>query len=421
VDFLRRHKIALKLAWDSLLNNKRRTALSVLGVVIGVMLVIVVLSLGAGMKKYVVDQIESFGSDIINVEVKVPGTAKTSSSNAGGIASGTEIKTLDLDDAEEIVKLNNIKNWYAGIMNQAVASFRDKNETVMIMGVTAGVFEVDGNLKIKSGQEFDENDDKGQANVVVIGSEAAKNLFGNRSAVGQKIKLGNQRYEVKGVLEERGASGVFDFDSIVYVPMRTVQSKMLNIDHVQWIIFKTENQDKDKLTIKMMESILRDNHNIDDPEDDDFAITSMAEATEIIDQVFGVLNILLIGLTSISLLVGGVGIMNVMYVAVTERTFEIGLRKAIGAKKKDILWQFVYEALILTLIGGLAGILLGSIFSKIAELVAGRFDFVLDFPVTSFSVILALGFSVLTGVVFGYKPAKKASGLTAIEAIRENQ
>jgi putative ABC transport system permease protein len=421
VDFLKRHKIALKLAWDSLLNNKRRTALSVLGVVIGVMLVIIVLSLGAGMKKYVVDQIESFGSDIINVEVKVPGTAKTSSSNAGGIASGMEIKTLDLEDAEEIAELSNIKDWYAGIMSQAVASFRDKNETVMIMGVTAGVFEVDGNLKIRSGQEFDENDDKGQANAVVIGSEAAKNLFGNREAVGQKIKLGNQRYEVKGVLEERGASGVFDFDSIVYVPMRTVQSKMLNIDHVQWIIFKTEDQERDKLTIKMMESILRENHNIDDPEDDDFAITSMAEATEIIDQVFGVLNILLIGLTSISLLVGGVGIMNVMYVAVTERTFEIGLRKAIGAKKKDILWQFVYEALILTLIGGLAGILLGSVFSKIAELVAGRFDFVLDFPVTSFSVLLALGFSVLTGVIFGYKPAKKGAGLTAIEAIRENQ
>jgi putative ABC transport system permease protein len=297
VDFLKRHKIALKLAWDSLLNNKRRTALSVLGVVIGVMLVIIVLSLGAGMKKYVVDQIESFGSDIINVEVKVPGTAKTSSSNAGGIASGMEIKTLDLEDAEEIAELSNIKDWYAGIMSQAVASFRDKNETVMIMGVTAGVFEVDGNLKIRSGQEFDENDDKGQANVVVIGSEAAKNLFGNREAVGQKIKLGNQRYEVKGVLEERGASGVFDFDSIVYVPMRTVQSKMLNIDHVQWIIFKTEDQERDKLTIKMMESILRENHNIDDPEDDDFAITSMAEATEIIDQVFGVLNILLIGLS----------------------------------------------------------------------------------------------------------------------------
>jgi putative ABC transport system permease protein len=146
----------------------------------------------------------------------------------------------------------------------------------------------------------------------------------------------------------------------------------------------------------------------------------MAEATEIIDQVFSVLNILLIGLTSISLLVGGVGIMNVMYVAVTERTFEIGLRKAIGAKKGDILWQFVYEALILTLIGGLTGILLGSIFSKIAELVASRFDFFLEFPVTIFSIILALGFSVLTGVIFGFKPAQKASNLTAMEALRQD-
>jgi putative ABC transport system permease protein len=290
----------------------------------------------------------------------------------------------------------------------------------MIMGVTAGVFEIDGNLKIKNGQQFDENDDKSQGNVVVIGSEIAKNLFGNREAVGQKIKLGNQRYEIKGVLEERGASGVFDFDSIIYTPIQTVQNKMLNIDYVQFIIFKTENQDKDDLTIKMMESILRDNHNIDDPEDDDFAITSMAEATEIIDQVFSVLNILLIGLTSISLLVGGVGIMNVMYVAVTERTFEIGLRKAIGAKKGDILWQFVYEALILTLIGGLTGILLGSIFSKIAELVASRFDFFLEFPVTIFSIILALGFSVLTGVIFGFKPAQKASNLTAMEALRQD-
>jgi putative ABC transport system permease protein len=420
VDFLKRHKIALRLARNSLFNNKRRTALSVLGVVIGVMLVIVVLSLGAGMKKYVIDQVETFGTDIINVEVKVPGTAKTSSSNAGGIASGTEIKTLDLDDAEEVAELSNIKNWYAGIMNQAVASFRDKNKTAMIMGVTAGVFEIDGNLKIKNGQQFDENDDKSQGNVVVIGSEIAKNLFGNREAVGQKIKLGNQRYEIKGVLEERGASGVFDFDSIIYTPIQTVQNKMLNIDYVQFIIFKTENQDKDDLTIKMMESILRDNHNIDDPEDDDFAITSMAEATEIIDQVFSVLNILLIGLTSISLLVGGVGIMNVMYVAVTERTFEIGLRKAIGAKKGDILWQFVYEALILTLIGGLTGILLGSIFSKIAELVASRFDFFLEFPVTIFSIILALGFSVLTGVIFGFKPAQKASNLTAMEALRQD-
>jgi putative ABC transport system permease protein len=420
MNFLKNHKIAFSLALKSLVNNKRRTALSVLGVIIGVMLVIVVLSLGAGMKGYVVDQVEAFGSDIINVEVKVPGTGKTSSSNAGGIASGTEIKTLTLEDAEDIAKLSNLGSWYAGIINQDIASYQSKNKTTMIMGVTAGVFEIDGNLKIKAGQKFDENDDKSQSDLVVLGSEIAKNLFGNKEAVGKKIKLGNRKYIVKGVLEKQGSSGIFDFDSIIYMPMRTIQNKVLKIDHVQWIIFKSKNTDKDNLTIKAMENILRKNHDIDDPEDDDFAITSMAEANEILDQVFSVLNILLIGLTSISLLVGGVGIMNVMYVAVTERTFEIGLRKAVGAKKKDILLQFIYEALILTMIGGLVGIFLGSVFSKIAEIIAGNFNFVLDFPVTAFSVILAVGFSMLTGIVFGYKPAQKASKLTPMEAFRND-
>jgi len=418
MDFFKRHKIAFSLALKSLINNKRRTALSVLGVIIGVMLVIVVLSLGAGMKGYVVNQVESFGTDIVNVEIKVPGTDKTSASNAGGIASGTEIKTLTLEDAEDLAELKNLGNWYAGVMNQQTASYRDKNKTVMIMGVTAGVFEVDGNLKIKTGQKFNQRDDKNQANLVVIGSQVAKDLFGEREAVGKKIKLGNQKYIVKGILEKQGSTGVFDFDSIVYIPLRTVQTKVLKIDHVQWIILKSRDITKDSLTIKGMEGILRKNHNINDPKDDDFAITSMAEANDMIDQVFGILNILLIGLTSISLLVGGVGIMNVMYVAVTERTFEIGLRKSIGAKKGDILWQFIYEALILTMIGGAVGILLGAIFSNIAEIIADRLNFVLTFPVTIFSIILAVSFSVATGVIFGYKPAKKASGLTPIEALR---
>ncbi len=182
--------------------------------------------------------------------------------------------------------------------------------------------------------------------------------------------------------------------------------------------FKSNNTLKDSVTIKAMEKILRENHDIDKLIDDDFAITSMAEATEIVGQVFSILNALLIGLTSISLVVGGVGIMNVMYVAVTERTFEIGLRKAVGAKNKDILMQFIYEAIILTMIGGIIGILAGFAFSKIAEIIASKFNFILNFPVTLFSIILAVGFSMITGIVFGYKPAKKASRLTPIEALR---
>ena len=419
-NLLKTNQIALKLALISLMRNKRRTALSLLGVVIGVMLVIVVLSLGAGMKEYVMDQIESFGTDIIEVEVKVPGTAKTSSSNAGGIATGTEIKTLTMNDAEDLAKLDNLGVWYAGIITQKLASYKKENKSVMIMGTTPGMFEIDRNTKVTKGSFFTEKESDSAAKVVLLGSELTKDLFGNENAVGKKIKIDTQKYIVKGVLEERGSSGFFDFDNIVYMPTPTVQKKLLNIDHIQWIIFKSKDTSKDSLTIKAMEKILQDNHDIDKEIDEDFAITSMSEASEIVGDVFNILNYLLIGITSISLIVGGVGIMNVMYVAVTERTFEIGLRKAIGARKKDILLQFIYEAIILTMLGGFIGIVLGLLIAKIAELIAGKLDFVLNFPVTLFSVVLAVGFSAITGVSFGFKPAQKASKMTPMEALRND-
>lgn len=420
MNFIKSHKTAFKLALTNLTSNKKRTALSLLGVIIGVMLVIVVLSLGAGMKEYVMNEVESFGSDIINVEIKVPGTAKTSASNAGGLASGTEIKTLTLDDAKDLAKLENLGAWYAGTMTQKVTSYRDKNKAVMIMGIGPGFFEIDKNTKLEKGKKFTEKDSGGAKSVAIIGSELAKSLFENEDPLDKKIKVGNEKFSVKAVLEKRGSSGFFDFDNIVYIPTETVQKKLLNIDHVQWIVFKSKDPAKDPSTIKAMEKIMRKNHNIEKEEDEDFAITSMAEATEIVGQVFSILNVLLIGLTSVSLIVGGVGIMNVMYVAVTERTFEIGLRKAVGAKKRDVLLQFIYEAIILTLLGGLIGILLGFLIAKIAEIIAAQLNFFLTFPVTSFSILLAIGFSMLTGVVFGYKPARKASQMTPIEALRKD-
>ncbi len=418
ISFFKSQKTALELASGNLFRDRKRTSLSLLGVVIGVMLVIVVLSLGAGIKEYVLDQIEAFGSDIINVEIKVPGKDKNSSGNAGGIAGGTEIKTLTIEDSEELAKLKNLGAWYAGTMAQELVSFEKENEVTMIMGITFGIFEVDKNMKLVEGEEFTEQDGRNYQEYAILGSVIAENLFGDKKAVGQKVKIGSQKYLVRGVLEKRGANGFFDFDSIVYLPTQTVQKKLLGVDHVQWAVFKSNDTEKDPVTIKAMEKILRKNHDIDRPIDDDFAITSMAEATDIVSQVFAILNALLIGLTSISLVVGGVGIMNVMYVAVTERTFEIGLRKALGAKKQDILMQFIYEAIILTMIGGIVGILAGFTFSKTAEIIASKFDFILNFPVTLFSVILAVGFSMVTGIVFGYKPAKKASELTPIEALK---
>jgi ABC-type antimicrobial peptide transport system permease subunit len=173
------------------------------------------------------------------------------------------------------------------------------------------------------------------------------------------------------------------------------------------------------LLITKIEDVLRSRHNIDDPEKDDFSVTSMKEAREIINEVFVVLNILLIGLTSVSLVVGGVGIMNVMYVAVTERTFEIGLRKAVGARKGDIVKQFLLEALFLTTMGGMIGLIFALLFIEIAEWTASQLGFALNFPVSWFSILLALGFSLLVGVIFGYKPARKAGEMQSMEAMRK--
>jgi len=416
-NFIKSEKVAISLTLRSLVRNKKGTALSILGVIIGVMLVIIVLSLGTGMKEYVIDQVESFGSDIIELEVKVPGTDKSSSGNTGGIATGTVIKTLTLTDAEDLAKLDNLGAWYAGIMTQNLVSFNKFNKTTMIMAVTSGIFEVDKNLKLEKGKKFTAEDCNNYKNYVVLGGEIAKDFFGKQEAIGKKVKIGNQKYTVKGVLKIRGSTGFLNFDNIVYIPAQSAQRNLLRTDYVQWVVFKSKDISKDTSTIKAMEKIIRKNHNINKTIDDDFAVTSMSETTEIVDQVFSILNALLVGLTSISLLIGGVGIMNVMYVAVTARTFEIGLRKALGAKNKDILKQFIYEAFVLTMVGGIIGIIAGSIVSKIAELIALKFDFILNFPVTLFSIILAVGFSMITGIVFGYKPAKKASQLTPMEAL----
>jgi putative ABC transport system permease protein len=412
--------IAAKLAFKNLTSNKARTFFSLLGVIIGVMLVIVVLSLGAGMKRYVMSQIETFGTDIIEVEIKVPGKSKTSAGNAGGIASGTSVTSFKLEEARRLGEIRGISAWYAGSMGREVVEYKSENKNVMIMGVTEGVAKVDKNFKLSGGETFDSEDGESLKNVVILGSKIKKDLFGKENAVGERVKLGGKRFIVKGVLEKRdGAVSFFDFNEMVYLPVQTLQKKIMGVDYIQFAMYKYEDEGRVEYLVNSMEEILREEHEITKPEEEDFAVTSMSEAMEIIDDVFNVLNILLVGLTSISLLVGGVGIMNVMYVAVTERTFEIGLRKALGAKKKDILKQFLLEALFLTLFGGILGVLAGFVFTWVAEIIAVKFGFFLTFPVTGFSFSLALGFSLLVGLVFGYKPAQKAAELSPMEAMRE--
>lgn len=411
--------VSIKLAARNLRSNIGRTILSLTGIVIGVAAVIVVLSLGAGLKNFVFGQIESFGSDIIEVEVKVPNVSKTSTQNAGGIAGGTVITTLKAKDAEEISELSNIQSWYAGIISQQLASYQRENKQLIIFGATAGVFEADEKVEIEFGTIFSQEDDDNLKQIVVLGSEVKKTFFGEDEAVGKMIKIKNQSYRVVGVLKERGLVGFFNFDDIIYMPLETLQKKIMGIDHIQFAIFKLKNTELTDLTVSEATAIMRDRHDIDDPDDDDFAVSSIEEFRVILDKVFLIINILLLALTSISLVVGGVGIMNVMYVSITERTAEIGLRKAVGAKKSDVLKQFLFESIFLTLLGGIVGIGLGLALSWVAIYVVSRFGLVVEFQVEANSLLIAGIFSLVTGIVFGLYPARKGADLSPMEALRK--
>lgn len=411
--------ISIKLALRSLEASIGRTLLSLLGIVIGVASVIIVLSLGEGVKGYVVGQVEAFGTDIIQIEVKVPAVSKTSSQNATSQVGGTQITTLKLEDAEAVAKLSNIDDWYAASIGQQVVSFRSENKQAMIFGATSGMFEVDKKGEIETGRIYTEDDDKKLRQVVVLGSKIKRDLFGENKAIGENIKIKGQNFEVVGVEKERGVTGFFDMDSAIYMPLRTLQKKVLGIDHIQFAVFQLKDQNKVELAVLEATGVMRDQHDITDPDEDDFAVNSIKEIKDILDQVFFVVNALLLALTSISLIVGGVGIMNVMYVAVTERTFEIGLRKSVGAKNSSLLSQFLLEAVFLTFLGGIIGVFAGFGISQVAEIVSGELGFPIAFSVTWQSVLLGFGFSALVGIIFGIYPALKASKMSPMEALRK--
>lgn len=412
---------AIKLANKNLTTNLARTSLSLLGIVIGVMAIVFVMSLGEGVRRFVMSQVELFGTDIINIEVKTPNTKHESSENASSQMGGAQITTFKLEDAEAVARLENVRDWYAGGFGQDIISREGRNKTAMIFGVTPGIAKVDKNFEIEHGEMYTKEDDRSLKQVIVIGREIKDDLFGNEDALGKKVKINDQSYKVVGVLKERGGGGFFDFNKMVYMPMRTLQKKVLGTDYISFAIFAVKDMAKVDLTLLKMEDIMRDQHDIDDPDDDDFGVMSVAEAIDMVGTIINTMNILLIAMTSISLIVGGVGITNVMYVAVAERTFEIGLRKSVGAKSSDVFKQFLAEAVFLTFAGGLLGVFFGYGFSLLAQTIAATKlpGIILEFPITIEAVLVSLAFSVMTGLVFGMKPAISASKLSPMEAMRK--
>ncbi|MBP9728409.1 MAG: ABC transporter permease [Candidatus Moranbacteria bacterium] len=411
---------SLRFALRTITTHKARTALALLGVVIGVFAIVVVTTLGDGVKGFILAQVESFGSNLIQVEVKIPNTTAMSSENSTGRAQGTQITTLTVKDGEAIEKIQNVAAVYAGTIGQERATYGSVGKRISLFGTGSDVALVDQNLKLESGRFFTEEEDASLAKVAVLGSDTKETFFGASDAVGQYITLKGDKYRVIGVLQSRGAVAFLNFDTFTYIPVQTLQKKLLGVNYVQFVSVKMEDSSHEMETVADIVALLRKRHDITDPNKDDFSVTSTKEAQETLGDVLGSLSILLLALTSISLVVGGVGIMNVMYVSVSERTSEIGLRKAVGATSQSILQQFLFEALIITLLGGIIGIVLGMLLTVGLGYAFASFGFPLPLSFSFQSFLLGVGFSTAVGVIFGLAPAYRAASLTPMEALRRD-
>jgi putative ABC transport system permease protein len=409
--------LPVKLAWQSLWIHKGRTALTVLGIIIGIAAVIIVMSAGQSVKGLMLAEFESFGTDFVQIEIKAPSAGRNSVESATSLAQGVEITTLTLDDAKEIGKLANVKSVASGIMGQDNVSYLAENKTITFLAGTPLIVDIMG-VEIERGRTYTDEEDDNLAKVVVLGSKLATDLFGNQDPIGKSVKIGRSKFKVIGVSLERGVSLGFDYDNLVYLPLQTAQKLIMGVDHVVFITTKLHDPDIQEQTAEEIIALMRDRHDTSNIQEDDFAVTTAKETFEIIDAIFDGITLLIVAIAGISLLVGGVGIMNIMYVSVTERTFEIGLRKAIGARRSEILWQFLWEAIVVTLFGGALGVVIGAIMTFLVSVGASFAGFDWDFILPIESVIISFLFSGVVGIIFGYYPARRAAAMDPIVALR---
>jgi putative ABC transport system permease protein len=400
----------IRISFRALKRNKMRSALTMLGIVIGVGAVIAMIAVGSGAREKIASQISSMGSNLIMV---LPGAT-----TAGGVrmGSGTQ-QTLTLNDAEAIQKECPAVSEVAPILNGvAQVVHGSQNWATGVIGTTPGMLTV-REWPLDSGRSFTQQDVRNATKVCLIGKTVVDNLFGDDDPLGKVVRIKKVPFTVIGVLSVKGQSPQGqDQDDAIHVPVTTAQKKLFGTAFpgmVRTIMVKARSTGDLASAEKQIIELLRQRHHIGQKQENDFTVRNLTQAMQTAEQSANVMGLLLGSIASVSLLVGGIGIMNIMLVSVTERTREIGIRMAIGAKTWDIRLQFIIEAMTLSLIGGIAGIIAGISSSKLISMFAGWTTIV-----SPFSILLAFGFSGLVGIFFGFYPAYKASLLNPIEALR---
>lgn len=403
-------KSTLIMAIRSLKINKMRSILTSLGIIIGVSAVIIMLAVGSGASKKIAKDMESMGSNLLMI--------RSASANSGGVRMGFGTKpSLTLKDADAISK--NCR----GILAVAPYSsgteqltYGNQNWSTTVGGTTASYLFI-RNYEISNGRNITGEDVQNNAKIAIIGNTVATELFGDVDPINKTMRIGSVPFKIVGLLKTKGQSGMgMDQDDLVFIPITTAQKKVFGTDFpgtVKMINVKATDSEILDTTQEDITDLLKKRHHIGKTQDNDFEIRNLAEMQETIKSSAKTMSILLGAIASVSLLVGGIGIMNIMLVSVTERTKEIGIRMAIGAKASDIRIQFLIESFLLSIIGGIVGVIIGVVGAKSIELFSS-----MSIAISGFSIALALGFSGAIGVLFGYYPAYKASLLNPIDALR---
>lgn len=393
------------MAWASLIANKMRSILTMLGIIIGVAAVIALVSIGNGVKQDIQNSISSLGSNLLMV---MPGAPRT----PGVRPSAGSMKSLKVSDYEAISKLDGVKAASPMTNGSYVVIYQNKNWTTSVSGVSYNYLDVN-NWSMKSGRFLSEKNVQNRERVAVVGKTVVKNLFGDEDPVGAEIRVKNIPFRIIGVLNSKGSGAMGnDQDDMVIIPYTTAMERVEGVDYLRmiYVVGKDENG-IDRLQSDI-ENLLRVRHGIKDTNLDDFNIQNMNSIMETMEETTGTLTLFLGAVAAISLVVGGIGIMNIMLVSVTERTREIGVRKALGATYSVIVTQFLIEAVVISLMGGIIGIILGIGSSKLIGLASGM-STVISIP----TIVMSFAFSMAIGLIFGIYPARKAAKLNPIDAL----